>query len=114
MVAITMVLAGVITLWVFSFTEDDDDKGDIFIFDVSLDGGADTIVFSLIDGVILDSNRIGMNIDGYDVQIPTQEFKAGEEVTLISPIPLNPGQYYQVKIVIDTRLSYNRDLIASN
>jgi flagellin-like protein len=114
-VAITLVIAGVAAIWFFGFAnvsnEDNDD--DIYIFNVKLDGGDDTITYSIVSGKLLNTSRMDQKLEDMALTVPIEELSAGSETSIDPGVDLVPGEEYNVKIVINNKLYYENDLIAA-
>lgn len=115
MVAITIILIGVAAIWFFAFGNEanNDDDAEIYIFNVKLDGGDDTITFSVVSGDILNTTKMILRIDDVQIDVPYAELHAGSDMVIDTQMDLNPGSYYNVKITVNNKLFYDNDLVAS-
>jgi len=114
MVAITIILASVVSIWVFSFLSDDNTNNvEKFRFDVELSGSSDTITISHMKGDTLKTSMITVYLDEQVVDLPLMNLSVGGSMVAISPIDLIPGDTYHIKMVIQDELQFSRDRIAA-
>ena len=113
-VAITIILASVVSIWVFSFASETNEIGDNYLFRTNLDGSEDTIQIILMSGSkVLNSSRMKIMIgESWITSIPVVELRAGEFLTVDCDEDLIPGEVYHVKIVIDNIMMYEGDPVA--
>jgi FlaG/FlaF family flagellin (archaellin) len=114
MVAITIIIASVTAVWVFSFLGDGNtDKVDQYLFDVSLSGSDDTITISPMKGDPLPTAIMTVYINEQQVILPPMNVTVGTNMVASSPLDLSPGITYEVKIIIHDELQYDHDRIAA-
>jgi len=115
MVAITVVLAGAVTLWVFNLSSQSGEDGEMYFFRSTLEASDDTIHIHLLSGSdTLDTSKIRVIINGEDVSsISNQEMYAGDELVADAGIDLTPGTTYNVKITVNNRMMYEGNPIAN-
>ena len=101
MVAITIVLAGLVTLWVFSLS-DTNDHLTIYKFEADIYSQSDEIHLSLVTGDLINTTSMVVKINATDVTVPTGiNLSAGDVLVLDSPIGLEQFVEYQIKVIID-------------
>jgi len=114
MVAITIIVASVTAVWVFSFIGDGNtDKVDQYLFDVTLSGSDDTITISPMKGDPFSTTIIKVYIDDQQVILPPMNVSVGTNIVAFSPLDLSPGDYYDVMIIIQDEVQYDQEEIAS-
>lgn len=113
-VAITLVMAGVVSLWVFSFLGDGNtDHPDHYMFSVTLSGSEDRIYISTLNGDPLRTSIMNVYIDNQHVDLPVMEITAGSVMSTPTPIDLVAGEGYNVRIVVQNELQFDQDKIAA-
>lgn len=115
MVAITVILAGVITLWVFSISSGNGDKGEMFFFNTDLEASNNTVSIVLLGGSEpLDTSTMRVIIDGVDVAlVPVTEMYAGDQIFADTGMEITGGTTYHIKIVINNKMMYEGDPVAN-
>ncbi|MGA1793783.1 MAG: type IV pilin [Thermoplasmatota archaeon] len=114
-VAITIILAGVVSIWVFSFATETNEEGDTYLFKTDLEASDDTIHISLLSGSkFLNTSRMKIKLDDTWISnISIDEIKAGELFIVQCGMDIIAGDVYHVKIVIDNRMMYEGDPVAN-
>jgi len=114
-VAITIILAGVVSIWVFSFATETNEEGDTYLFKTDLEASDDTIHVSLMSGSkILNTSRIRIMIDDTWISnITVEEIRAGELFIVDCNMEIIAGNVYHVKIIVDNRMMYEGDPVAN-
>jgi FlaG/FlaF family flagellin (archaellin) len=113
-VAITIIMAGIVSLWVFSFLGDGNtEKNDQYFFSVTLSGSEDTITISPLNGDPLKTSIMNVYIDQQPVELPVMNITIGSNMVAPSPFDLVPGEEYNVRIVIQNELQFDQEKIAA-
>ena len=121
MVAITVVLAGVLYLWVSSLADTDksaellDIKGELYE-DLDSAATADKLVIEVMGGTITWGDY-KVTVGGTEVTTTTTSSSAGDEETFTTSVPaLTQGTSYTVKIVNvgDNEVVWSKDIIAKS
>lgn len=113
MVSITVILAGVVAIWVVEISGSKDDDSANFILNVRLDSSNDEIHFMVESGDMVDTTQLLMYIDDIPVDVPVRDLPAGLLLILDSPIDLLSGEDYQIKIVYMNQLKLDESVIAA-
>ena len=106
MVAITVILAGVVVVWVTFLAPSDPDEGDTFMFDADLEASEDTITVTLISGPAFNTSKMRIKLDEVDVPVLGVEMTAGETIYVPAGIDVLPGQTYEIKIMVNNKVMY--------
>ena len=112
MVSITVILTGILFMWTQQLSDADSKPLDIFHFDVALDSDDDEINLMLISGELISSRYFIVNFEGNEIFIPEQNLIAGELIVLTSPIDIQHGNNYNIKIIKDELVIWDGDTIA--
>ncbi len=115
MVAITIVLVGILSLWIFSLVDDDRGGSPVYAFDSDLDSDNDQINLTLVMGDVIDTLKMGVKINAQDVDIPDDygNLFAGVTFTLNSPIDLEKSVEYHISVIIDNKVVWENDMIST-
>ena len=113
MIAITIILGGIVAVWVYQYANLAEDDGDHYIFDIQLDGTLDQISFSIVSGEALNTSHTEILIEGSNVNISQMMISAGVVVELASPIDMEVGIYYNIKVIVRNFLLFDTDIIAA-
>jgi len=115
MVAITIILVGVVSIWVFSFATQTDEEGDTYLFQTDLEASDDTVQIYILSGSrILNTSRMKIMVDNNPISnISIVELKAGENFVAKVGMDLIAGHTYHVKIIIDNKMMYEGDPVAN-
>ena len=114
MVAITVVLAGILYLWVSQLADHDDSGLDHFTFEFKLDSNNDVILMELQSGPLISSRYFTIKLDGIDGIIPEQNMHAGDTITITSPVDMISGSTYNIKLIKDYNVIWDQDYIAKD
>ena len=115
MVAITIILAGVVTLWVMSLVDDDQDTPRGYFLDCEISSSDQELTIMVISGEIIRTDSTRVTIDSVDLEMPSNvTLNAGEVLTLDIPagFTVEISQTYTIKVVIDNKVVWDKDIIA--
>jgi flagellin-like protein len=114
-VGITIILASVVSLWVFSFVGETNEKGDNYLFETDMDASDDNLKVSLISGSsVLNTSRMRIIINGLTVtNITVGEYSAGDVIYVDAEFDVLPGEIYIVKLIIDNKMVYDGRPVAN-
>lgn len=113
MVAVTIVLVGIVAVWVFQYNDLTEGGGDHYVFDIELDGTQDHIELCVVDGEGLNTSYARIMLNDNLVNLTDMMIFAGQEVDLVSPIDMEIGIYYNIKIIVNEKMIYDNDIIAA-
>ena len=114
MVAITIVLAGVVYLWVVQLSDHEEVELDHFTFEFVLDSNNDVILMELQSGPLISSRYFTIKLDGINGTIPEQNMYAGDAISITSPIDMISGSTYNIKLIQDYTVIWDEDYIAQD
>ena len=109
LVAITLMLAGVLIIVVYSFINIDQRSDDLRSFSVNLDSSMDLITITLMKGDRVSTGNMRILIDEKNVTLEQRILKVGEQVNATSPVDIILGRSYQIKIVIGDSLVFDQE-----
>ena len=115
MVAITIILAGAVTLWVMSLVDDDEDTSRGYFLDCEISVSDQEMVLMVISGEIIKTDEMSVTIDSVDFELPSNiTLNAGEVLTLDIPagFTVEISQYYTIKVIIDNKMVWDKEIIA--
>jgi len=108
LIAITLMIAGIAAIWVFSFLGEDHEANELYTFWVDLDSSTDTIMITIMKGGISNTSMMKVYIDNDTAVLEPGPIYAGLAKNATTTLDLERGQSYRVKIVIDQNLIFDQ------
>jgi len=113
LVAITIVLAGLVTLWVFSLVDEDEGSG-TYHFEARIDTSEQELMLTVVSGPVLDPSAMRVLVGETEMIIPagTGVLNAADSITLTPPsgFTFEVQVVYHVKVVVDNRMVWEQDV----
>ncbi|MCU0799372.1 MAG: type IV pilin [Candidatus Thermoplasmatota archaeon] len=113
LIAITLMVAGIVTLWTFSFLNEEHDTNSLFVFDVEITSSTDTILITQISGKIVNTSYFKFKIGDQQLNLTTGVFKAGEAMQINPGFDIIQYETYHIKIIYNNKMIYDREIIAT-
>ncbi len=112
LIAITLMIAGVTAVWVFSLLNNDHDTGGIYVFDIELYSSSDELILQLIDGDPFNTTDSKMLIDDIEITLTPVQIMIGSDVNITCGFDVIQGQEYTIKLVMNNKVVLYQEKVA--